>query len=271
MGSRRYIEGDQPDDGTVLDAFVKLLVAEPDEKDRDGLDGLVRRSLRLRGWLDAVDARIAGRAARLAAEGHGAAAATVLAGGGRRAKRDAEAAAARGTVCSRMPAVAAALADGTIGAGHVDAIVNAARHLDDAATAELVVHSEALVNAAATMTPEDFDREVGDLARSLSGDGGLSRHERLRRQRNVRRWFDRHSGMCKTLLSLDPLDDAKVWAAFNAAIASARSAKQDDDERTWDQLRADAVVDLITRQPRDGAGGDASSAEVSVLIDYSAR
>ncbi len=66
------MEGDLPDDGTVLDAFVKLLVAEPDEKDRDGLDGLVRRSLRLRGWLDAIDARIAARAARLAAEGRGA-------------------------------------------------------------------------------------------------------------------------------------------------------------------------------------------------------
>ena len=57
------MEGDLPDDGTVLDAFVKLLVAEPDEKDRDGLDGLVRRSLRLRGWLDSIDARIAVRAA----------------------------------------------------------------------------------------------------------------------------------------------------------------------------------------------------------------
>ena len=273
MSSRRYIEGDQPDDGTVLDAFVKLLVAEPDEKDRDGLDGLVRRSLRLRGWLDAVDARIAGRAARLAAEGNGEAPATVLTGGGRRAKRDAEAAAARGTVCARMPAVADALADGTIGAGHVDAIVNATRHLDDDATTELVEHSAELVDAAATMTPEAFDREVGDLARSLSGDGGLSHHERLRRQRNVRRWVDRHSGMSKTLLSLDPLDDAKVWTAFNTAVAAARTANQHDDERTWDQLQADAIVDHITHQTssdRGSGGAGAAGAEVSVLIDYSA-
>ena len=122
------------------------------------------------------------------------------------------------------------------------------------------------------MTPEEFDREVGDLARSLSGDGGLSRHERLRRQRNVRRWVDRHTGMCKTLLSLDPLDDAKVWTAFNAAVASARTAKQDDDERTWDQLQTDAIVDHITRQRAPGRRGRAarSMAEVSVLIDYTA-
>ena len=59
--------------------------------------------------------------------------------------------------------------------------------------------------------------------------------KQLRRQRNVRRWVDRHSGMCKTLLSLDPLDDAKVWTVLNAAVAAARTANQHDDDRTWDQ------------------------------------
>jgi hypothetical protein len=270
MSSMWYVEGDLPDDGTVLDAFVKLLVCEPDEKNRHGLDGLVRRSLRLRGWLDAIDSRIAHRAARLAGEG-GEPAAVVLAGGGRRAKRDAEAAAERGTVCARMPPLANALADGTIGAGHVDAIVKAAHQLDDDGQRRLAEQSRALVNAAASLTPEQFDREVSDLARSLCDDGGLSRHERLRRDRNARRWVDRHSGMCKTLLSLDPLADAKVWTAFNAAVAAARAANQHDDERTWDQLQADAIVDHITRQPTgDGAAGGAAGAEVSVLIDYTA-
>ena len=96
------------------------------------------------------------------------------------------------------------------------------------------------------MTPEQFDRECQDLARNLSGDDGLSRQERLRRDRNVRRWVDKHSGMCKTLLSLDPLADAKAWSAINAAVATARNADQHDDDRTWDQLQADVVVDLLT-------------------------
>jgi Domain of unknown function (DUF222) len=261
--------GDDPDDGTVLDAFVKLLVADPGERNGEGLDGLVRRSLRVRGWLDAVDGRISVRAAELADQGRGEAAATVLAGGGRRSKRDAEAAAARGAVCQRMPQLGVALADGTIGAGHVDAVAKAARHLDDDAKAALAGHAAALVNAAASMEPERFDREVGDLARDLAGDGGLSRHEQLRRQRNVARWVDKHTGMCKTLLSLDPLDDAKVWTAFNAAVGAARAVNQDGDERSWDQLQTDAIVDHITRQPgaRPGAG---QVAEVSVLIDYTA-
>ena len=270
-GFERYVEGDLPDDGTVLDAFVKLLVAEPGEKDPAGLDGLVRRSLRLRGWLDSIDARIAIRAARLTGDGSGEAAATVLAGGGRRARRDAEAAAGRGTVCASMPEFGAALADGTVCAGHVDAVVNAVRNLDDDGKAKLAECVEALVEAATTLSPEQFDREVNDLARSLSGDGGLSRHERLRRQRNVRRWVDKHTGMCKTLLSLDPLDDAKMWSALNAAVATARAANQDGDARTWDQLQADAIVDHITRQHSgDNAGAPGTGAEVSVLIDLDA-
>ncbi len=230
----------------------------------------MRRSLRVRGWLDAVDARHRRtRAAELADQGRGEAAATVLAGGGRRAKRDAEAAAARGGVCQRMPKLAEALAEGVIGAGHVDAVAKAARQLDDDGKTKLAKHAEALVNAASSMSPEQFDREVGDLARDLAGDGGLSRHEQLRRQRNVRRWVDKHTGMCKTLLSLDPLDDAKVWTAFHAAIGAARAVNQDGDERSWDQLQTDAIVDHITRTTSDSSGA-AAGAEVSVLIDYSA-
>jgi Domain of unknown function (DUF222) len=211
-------------------------------------------------------------AARLAADGRGEAAATVLAGGGRRAKRDAEAAAERGTVCASMPRVSEALADGTVSAGHVDAIVNAARHLDDDGKAELVERSAVLVNAAATMSPEEFDREVNELARSLAGDGGLSRHERLRRQRNVRRWTDKRSGMCKTLLSLDPLDDAKVWTAFNAAVAAARSANQHDDDAAGTSCKptpssTTSPANTLTTPPQEAV---ARGPEVSVLIDYSA-
>ena len=173
----RPCEGAEPDDGTVLDAFVELLVADPDECDETALDELVGRSLRVRSWLDALDARIAVRAAVLAGEGRGASA--VLTGGGRRARRDAEAAAARGSVCERMPQLGAALAAGAVDAGHIDAVASAARRLDDDGNAALVQHAEVLVAAAAAMSPEQFDREVRDLARNLTGDGGLSRHEQL--------------------------------------------------------------------------------------------
>jgi hypothetical protein len=163
-----------------------------------------------------------------------------------------------------MTGVAAALAGGAVSAGHVDAIAAASRDLDDGTTRRLIEHEATLLVAAGSMSPERFERECRDLARALSDDGGLSRHERLRGERNVRRWVDRHSGMCKTLLSLDPLADAMAWTAINAAIATARSADQRDDERTWDQLQADVVVDLLTGAR---AVGDERLPEVSVLID----
>ncbi len=224
---------------------VKLLVADPAQCGRGGLELLVRRSLRVRGWLDAFDARVAAQAARLAAEGASADSATVLGGGGRRSRRDAEAAAARGDVCARMPGVGDALADGTVTAGHVDALVNAARRLDDEARQRLADHEASLLAAASSLTPEQFERECQHLARNLTGDDGLSRHERMRRDRNVRRWVDRHTGMCKTLLSLDPLTDAQAWTAINGAIAATRATNQTGDERSWDQLVADVVVDLL--------------------------
>jgi Domain of unknown function (DUF222)/HNH endonuclease len=252
------------DDGSVLDAIVKLLVADPAQCGRDGLELLVRRSLRVRGWLDAIDAGIAAQASRLAAAGRSADAATVLGGGGRRSRRDAEAAAARGTVCAHLPALGAALAEGRLSAGHVDAVVAAARRLDDDASQRFAEHAQTLVEAAVALSPEQFERECDDLARNLSGDGGLSRQERLRRDRNVRRWVDRHSGMCKTLLSLDPLADATAWTAINAAVAAARNTNQHDDDRTWDQLQADVVVDLLAGAR---AVGDERVPEVSLLID----
>jgi hypothetical protein len=255
---------DEEGDGSVLDAIVKLLVCDPAQCGADGLALLVRRSLRVRGWLDGLDAAIAVQATRLAGDGAAADAATVLRGGGRRSRRDAEAVAARGAVCARMPSVAAALARGTVSSGHVDAIVTASRGLDDAAKQRLAEREESLVDAASSSTQEQFERECRDLARNLSGDGGLSRHERLRRERNVRRWVDKHSGMCKTLLSLDPLADATAWTAINAAVAAARSTNQRDDERSWDQLQADVVVDLLTGARADG---DVRIPEVSLLID----
>jgi hypothetical protein len=115
------------------------------------------------------------------------------------------------------------------------------------------------------LSPEQLQTEARDLARNLAGDDGLARHERLRRDRNVRRWVDKHTGMHKTLLSLDPLADAKVWTAINAATATARAADQSDDDRMWDQLQADVVVDLLTGVR---AEGERAVPEVCVLVDY---
>ena len=108
--------------------------------------------------------------------------------------------------------------------------------------------AESLVAVAATSTVDAFERHVADLAAASRVTG--SPPERLRAQRSLRRWTDRETGMCHTHLTLDPEADAMVSAALDAAIAAERA--KPDSGRSFDQLRADAFVTLVTS--RAGAG-----------------
>ena len=114
---------------------------------------------------------------------------------------------------------------------------------------------------AATTSVDAFARHVRDLARRLSRDEGLRHHEQLRSQRAVRRWMDRQ-GMCHTQISLDPEADARLSAAFDAAVAAEKA--KPDDGRSFDQLRADAFMAMVTATITPGAR---RPAELLVLID----
>ena len=59
----------------------------------------------------------------------------------------------------------------------------------------------------------------------------------------VRRWMDRE-GMCHTQISLDPETDARLSAAFDSAVAAEKA--KPDDGRSFDQLRADAFMAMVT-------------------------
>jgi hypothetical protein len=246
----------------VVALATQLAAPDPAVCDRGELAGLVKSSQRLRGWLDAFDARLALQASRLAEQGTCEAPAAVLASGGRRSVKDAEAAVGRAGVCDLLPGVHDALAAGEVSSGHADALARVTRDLDDNGRSQLKELEATLVESATTSSVEAFERQMRDLGRILAGDDGLARHQRLRRQRCLRRWVDRNSGMCHTHLQLDPEADAKISAALDAAIAAER-AKPDDSERSFDQLKADAMVALVTG-PRDG---QPRTPEVTVLVD----
>src|SRR5262245_9890051 len=246
----------------VVELVAELAGADPLCCDRDGLADLVAKSQRVRSWLDALDARIALRSRRLADQGACEAPGALLAGEGRRSAKDAEGAAERAGVCEQLPSFHDALATGEVSSGHVDAVARLSAGLDDTARSELSNVEAVLLEAAKTKPVEDFARACRDLTRILSGDEGVSRLERLKQQRRVRRWVDRQSRMCKTLLELDPESDGKVAAALDAALAGER-AKLQDATTTWEQVQADALVGLIT-----GARSlERRVPEVSVLID----
>jgi hypothetical protein len=200
----------------------------------------------------------------LAAVDGGDRAAAVIAGGGRRSGRDAAAVERRAAVFELLPQLGAALAAGAVSAGHVDAVARAISELDETGRAQLAQLDAAVTAHAVGSTVEGFARQVRDVTRLLQADDGLSRHERRRRQRSLRRWVDRDTGMCHTHLSVDPETDARIAAALDAAVVvEQRLDEATGEQRTIDQLRADAAVALIT-----GARSvDRRVPAVSVLID----
>ena len=57
--------------------------------------------------------------------------------------------------------------------------------------------------------------------------------------------------MCHTQISLDPEADARFSAVFDAAVAAERA--KPDAGRSFDQLRADAFMSMVTATPAPGA------------------
>jgi hypothetical protein len=235
---------------------------DPRTCDSAALTVLTSALHQLRCWLDAADAAVVVRADELAAAGAGGPACMVLTNGGRRSSREVAVVTDRAAVCAAMPDVHTALAAGTVSSGHADAIARATNRLDESGREELAAMGSELVELAARSTVETFDRKVRDLARRLSRDEGLRHHERLKSQRSVSRWTD-GEGMCHTRISLDPESDARFSAVFDAAVA-AEQAKPDSG-RTFDQLKADAFLNLVAAPAAHGARRPAP--EISVLID----
>jgi hypothetical protein len=233
----------------VDDVMREVLAIDPATCDGTELPVFVTKVRQLRSWLDSLEATAVARSRELAmADGH-------------RSTREADAVCDRATVCAAMREVHEALAAGTLSAGHADAIAKASNRLDDDERVELAARAPELVEQAAVMSVDRFRRKVQDLARQLSRDEGVRHHEQLRAQRTVQRWVDRE-GMCHTKISLDPEMDARLSAAFDAAMAAERA--KPDDGRTWEQLKADAFMAMVTSTVTGGH----RPAELVVLIDY---
>ena len=220
--------------------------------DRVTATELLAQVSEVRSWLDALEAALVGRVDE-----------TVLGGDGRRSSRETRTVAARVRCVRRCRRCTTRWLSGTVATGHVDAVARVAGQVEHAVRAQFVEQAESLVEPAAVSSVDWFERHVRDLARHLADDDGLAWRERIRRQRSLRRWTDRQTGLCHTHVALDPEADARLSASLDAAIAAER-AKPDTEDRTFDQLRADAFVAAVTG-PRTG---ERRPAEVSVLIDY---
>lgn len=72
----------------------------------------------------------------------------------------------RSETIDAAPSFGAALADGQIGAGHVDALADASAKLDAEVRERLFGYEEELLTEAASMSPEPFGRSVRERARA---------------------------------------------------------------------------------------------------------
>jgi hypothetical protein len=240
--------------------------AVPETADRTTLTGITATVSQLRAACDALNARIARRAAELAAGGECEPAEAVVGMSGRRPLGEARAAVRRGEVCARHAGFAAALDDGAISGGHVDAVARSRGGLDEAAQGVFDAAVERLVEDAKVLPVDAFARRCARTARRAAADAGTARQERLRRQRSISCWVDGETRMCITRIALDPLADAEMWTAIDAAVRVARADM--DRERVeppaWGELAAEVTVGLIT-------GAQAVHPrvpEVSVHIDW---
>ncbi len=156
-------------------------------------------------------------------------------------------------VASRLPGTLRALAEGRL----------------DEWRAFTVAYELYEANAETCAAVEDviYPAGFGDTARTLANrvrkalaqvdaDAVRARAARARLDRYVRTYPGQHPGLTDWVASLPAEDSLKCWAAIDAL---AHQMRQNDPERTLEQCRADAFVDLIQ-------GNATVSTEVQVLV-----
>ena len=217
---------------------------------------------RLRAWCDSRELVLA----RAAAEASPAPEAD-LAAGGRASARDADRAMSRAGVGDAAPSFEAALAEGDIGAGHLDAFGAGLRSLPADRRNDLLAQADELATIAAGVSADEFGRVVRRRARALSGDDGEGRLQRQRSASRLRTWTDRETGMWRLAGSFDPLTGVLINGRLQAELAAlfadgAPDGCPTDPGEKQDHLRALALAAICTAGA-DGAAGPADGPEFS--------
>lgn len=239
-GSAR-VRGPDPVDLLVLEGDVDAL-------DRDGVIGVLNATRRMRSRLDAVEVRAHRRLRALESVGScepaQAAVASAADGDGRHGRSVSE----RDALCLDAPDVEDALDDGTLSGAHVDAMNTASRDLPPDVRAEFLAQTDALTERAARVSLDDFRRECRRLAKGLLAHsdqaGDVDELERQRTASKVKQWTDRATGMCSTLIEVDPIRNAEMGSAVRGEIARLRRA-DGNGALTWKQLEVQAWVNCI--------------------------
>lgn len=233
------------------DVFRLVRDTDPDVLDTDELATFMRHVADLKAWCDARLVRTTRRQRALAAEGRAADPRSSLSNHGRTSSKEAAAATGREEVCTSMPGFEDALTDGTVSAGHVDAIASATRGLDDAERSEFIGEADSLLGEAAEQGVDKFAKNCRDLARSIrarhNARSDVDELERQRSQSKISRWVDQATGMHETLIEADPVTDRTIWSAIQRERRRLRRRCQTTGgpKPSWDRLTVDALVEAV--------------------------
>lgn len=252
-------------DPAVGAAWCAVAGTDPASLDRDAVARFLRSIASVRAVCDAAEILAVRRTRELATAGAAESAENLLASETGRSSKDAREAAAREEACAAMPELEASLAAGTMSAGHVDAAALAHSKLPDDVADEFAAHADSLAARSRQLGVDAFERECRDLARHLTAvrdaNAEVDELERQKAASSVKRWVDKLTGMHKTLISLDPVRDAKMWKVLNNQV------KRENQKRTcaveaplpFAALQAQAVVNAVTETANANAASPAAT------------
>ena len=240
----------------LLAIVERLCDVEIDTLERDELAVVVATTARVRGWLDATELRCARRGRNLADAGNAEPAPSLLARNGNRSSRDANQIDRRNKVAEAMPTFEDGLGDGTVSAGHLDAIANATRTAPPEVRAAFAAHEDELLALAAGDTVEVFTRRCRALVAQLTAeltDNDASELDRQRAASKISQWFNPDDGLHHTHAALDPLRHEILWNAINRSLR--RRQQIDGNARTpWNQMQVDALISAVQGGAPDDPG-----------------
>ena len=251
----------------ALQALGRADVASGDGIACQGLLGHIRR---LRGYLDAYEAKVLVRVDELAEVGasFGSEATSTRCSGV--SSKEAGTRKDRAKTLDELPAFGDALAEGEVTAEHVDKLADVARALTDEVRSSLFERVDHLLGHAASHDPTRFGRHVRDLARNLERQAGIDR-DRQQRAATFLSWKVAADGMYDVHARLHPLAGNRLVRALDAEVAARIAAGEAAGEREFvertinrGRVAAEALVDLVS-------GGHQMTrpivADVSVLVD----
>jgi hypothetical protein len=231
--------------------------------DRDALAAALVSAGRMRGWLDALELRVARRLEEVVSFPE-----KVIADAGRSELRAGDRVVRRSKTAEQAPEFEAALAAGRVTVGHLDALGRVLRGLDEAGRVQLLAEGERLVATAGRVTVEVFARSLRrDVAR-LAADVEEDRLAAQRRATRVRTWVDTTDGMWCLHGRFDPDTGRRLHDRIDATLAalfaeSTPDSCPDDPGEKQDHLRALAVLALLERTAPGGSG----RTETMVVVD----